>query len=58
MFLQAIAAKERGNELYKQKKFDDALKCYAEAIALNPQEMAFLSNRAGQFLAAQIMMQY
>lgn len=48
--LQALAAKEQGNELYKQKKFDEALKCYAIAFELYPQDMAFLSNRAGQFV--------
>lgn len=47
---QALAAKEQGNELYKQKKFDEALKCYATAFELYPQDMAFLSNRAGQFV--------
>jgi tetratricopeptide (TPR) repeat protein len=47
---QAVAEKEKGNEFYKQKKFDQALECYAKAAALNPQDMTFLSNRAGKWM--------
>ena len=43
-----MAAKEKGNELYKQKNFEEALKCYATAFELFPQDMTFLSNRAGE----------
>lgn len=32
----AIAWKEKGNELYKQKRYEDALRCYAEAVQLDP----------------------
>ena len=45
--LQAIAEKEKGNELYKQKKFEEALTHYDKAIELDPTEMLFLTNKAG-----------
>lgn len=45
--LQAIAEKEKGNELYKQKKFEEALTHYDKAIELDPSEMLFLTNKAG-----------
>jgi len=46
----AMAAKERGNTLYKAKKFDDAIAAYDEAIALDPTNMTFLSNKAAVYL--------
>merc|ERR1712038_2146117 len=45
----AIEAKERGNKLYKSKKFDDALAAYDEAIALDPTNMTFISNKAAVY---------
>ncbi len=33
---QALAIKQRGNELYKQQKFDEAIKCYEQAIQVCP----------------------
>jgi len=45
----AIEAKERGNKLYKSKKFDDALSAYDEAIALDPTNMTFISNKAAVY---------
>ena len=38
--------KEQGNQLYKDKKFDAALAAYDEAIAIDPTNMTFLSNKA------------
>ena len=43
--LEAIACKERGNALYKEKKFDDALAAYDEAFKIDP-NMMFLNNKA------------
>lgn len=39
-------AKQRGNAFYKQKKFDDAIACYNEAIEKDATNMSYLSNRA------------
>merc|ERR1712170_256928 len=48
----AIAAKEKGNKLYKSKKFDDALAAYDEAIALDPTNMTFISNKAAVYFTS------
>merc|ERR1712165_571960 len=48
----AIEAKERGNKLYKSKKFDDALAAYDEAIALDPTNMTFISNKAAVYFTS------
>lgn len=48
----AVAAKLKGNELYKAKKFDEALTSYDEAIALDPTNMTFVSNKAAVYFTA------
>ncbi len=45
----AVAAKLKGNELYKSKKFDEALAAYDEAINLDPTNMTFVSNKAAVY---------
>jgi len=45
----AIEAKEKGNDLYKKKQFDEALAAYNEAIALDPTNMTFLNNKAAVY---------
>lgn len=45
---QALKAKENGNTFYKSKNFDEALKCYTQASELDPTDMTFLSNKAGE----------
>jgi len=45
----AIRSKEKGNELYKAKKFNDALAAYDEAISLDSTNMTFLSNKAAVY---------
>jgi len=47
--LGSVKAKEKGNVLYKAKKFDEAIAAYDEAIALNPTNMTFLSNKAAVY---------
>ncbi|KAH3845447.1 hypothetical protein DPMN_087728 [Dreissena polymorpha] len=42
----AVAAKEKGNNAYKAKNFEEALKFYDEAIALDPSDMTYLNNKA------------
>ncbi|KAJ8575429.1 hypothetical protein ON010_g3779 [Phytophthora cinnamomi] len=39
-------AKQRGNALYKQKKFSEAIECYNEAIEKDATNMSFYSNLA------------
>lgn len=45
----ALAAKERGNALYKEKKFDEAIAAYDEAYSIEPNPI-FLSNKAAVFV--------
>lgn len=41
--------KELGNELYKKKEFDKAIEAYDEAIAIDPTNMTFYSNKAAVY---------
>jgi stress-induced-phosphoprotein 1 len=43
---KAVAAKERGNALYKEKKFEEAIAAYDEAFATDSTNMMFLNNKA------------
>jgi stress-induced-phosphoprotein 1 len=45
----AIRKKEEANALYKEQKFEEALASYDEAIALDPTNMLFLSNKAAVY---------
>jgi stress-induced-phosphoprotein 1 len=47
----AVTKKEEGNSLYKTKKFDEALAAYDEAVALDPTNMTFLSNKAAVYFS-------
>jgi len=46
---KAIVEKDKGNEFYKQKKFEEALAQYDKAIELDPTEMTFLTNKAAVY---------
>merc|ERR1712194_1008635 len=48
----AVECKVKGNELYKSKKFDEALAAYDEAIALDPTNMTFANNKAAVYFTA------
>lgn len=41
--------KEEGNELYKNKKFAEAIECYDAAIEFDPANMTYLSNKAAVY---------
>ncbi|RWS09046.1 stress-induced-phosphoprotein 1-like protein [Dinothrombium tinctorium] len=45
----ALREKEKGNELYKMRNFDEALKCYDAAFALDATDMTFLTNKAAVY---------
>ena len=43
--LEADKQKVRGNELMKEEKYEDALKCYDEAIRIDDQNAVYFCNR-------------
>jgi stress-induced-phosphoprotein 1 len=45
----AITAKEKGNNYYKNKQFNEAIAAYDEAISLDPTSMTFHSNKAAVY---------
>jgi len=47
---ESIKLKDKGNQLYKEKRFDEAHAAYDEAISLNPNNMTLLSNKAAVYL--------
>ncbi len=47
---EANEMKKKGNDLYKDKKFDEALAAYDQAIAIDPTNMTFHSNKAAVYL--------
>lgn len=46
---QADAHKQRGNTLMSAKKYDDAIQAYNDAIALDPTNPVYYSNRAAAY---------
>lgn len=46
----AVAAKERGNALYKEKNFEAALAAYDEAISLDNSAVLFRGNKAAVYI--------
>ena len=47
---RATEAKERGNALYKEKKFDDAIAAYDEAYNIDNTNMMYLNNKAAVYV--------
>jgi stress-induced-phosphoprotein 1 len=43
---QAEELKKKGNEVYKQRKFEEAVELYAQAAELDPDNMLLLTNKA------------
>ena len=46
---QAEELKLKGNESFKQKNFDEALKFYTQALEKNPNELTYYLNKAGVY---------
>jgi len=46
---KAMEAKKKGNALFMEKKFDEALAAYDEAIALDPANMTYIANKAAVY---------
>eukprot|EP00595_Chromulina_sp_UTEXLB2642_P000360 CAMPEP_0196761234 /NCGR_PEP_ID=MMETSP1095-20130614/397_1 /TAXON_ID=96789 ORGANISM="Chromulina nebulosa, Strain UTEXLB2642" /NCGR_SAMPLE_ID=MMETSP1095 /ASSEMBLY_ACC=CAM_ASM_000446 /LENGTH=561 /DNA_ID=CAMNT_0042110499 /DNA_START=16 /DNA_END=1701 /DNA_ORIENTATION=- len=47
---RAIAAKDKGNALYKEKKFLEAIAAYDEAISIDKTNITFYSNKAAVYI--------
>ena len=43
-----MAEKEQGNACYKKKDLDGAIEHYSKAIELDPTDITFRSNKAGE----------
>jgi tetratricopeptide (TPR) repeat protein len=50
---EAEAQKEQGNELFKTGAYEDAVKSYSRAIAVDPSCAVYYSNRAQAYLKVQ-----
>jgi len=48
--MDAIAAKERGNAFYKQKKFEEAIAAYDEAFSIDSTNITFINNKAAVYI--------
>ena len=48
--LQALEEKEKGNAAYKKREFTTALEHYDKAIELDPTNVTFLTNKAGEWV--------
>ena len=47
---KAEAAKNEGNEFFKQENWGDAVRCYSEAIRRNPKSAVYYSNRSVAYI--------
>jgi len=46
---EAVEYKNKGNEAYKAKDFEEALICYEEAIQRDPSELTYYTNKAAAY---------
>lgn len=47
---RALEAKDRGNKLYKERKFDEAIAAYDEAFGIDGTNMMFMNNKAAVYV--------
>ncbi|XP_069760260.1 RNA polymerase II-associated protein 3 isoform X3 [Narcine bancroftii] len=47
---KALAEKEKGNNYFKEGKYDEAMECYTRAMTMDPYNPVFPTNRAATFL--------
>jgi stress-induced-phosphoprotein 1 len=47
---KAEAAKNEGNEFFKQENWADAVRCYSEAVRRNPKSAVYYSNRSVTYI--------
>ena len=47
---KAIEAKDKGNAFYKEKKFDEALSAYDEAMEIDPTNIMIRNNKAAVYI--------
>lgn len=49
--MSAQSFKEAGNKALQEKRFDDAIEAYSQAIAVDPSDHVFFSNRSAAYLS-------
>lgn len=49
---KAAEFKNLGNEAFKNKKYEEAIQYFTQAIECNPNDHVFFSNRSGSYLNA------
>ncbi|XP_078273412.1 RNA polymerase II-associated protein 3 isoform X2 [Rhinoraja longicauda] len=47
---KALAEKEKGNDYFKDGKYEEAMECYTRAMTMDPYNPVFPTNRAATFL--------
>jgi tetratricopeptide (TPR) repeat protein len=47
---RSLEQKSQGNEYFKKRKWQESLKCYTQAIELNPTDATFYSNRSACYM--------
>ncbi|XP_051886414.1 RNA polymerase II-associated protein 3 [Pristis pectinata] len=47
---KALAEKEKGNNYFKEGKYDEAMECYTRAMTMDPYNPVFPTNRAATFI--------
>ncbi|XP_078075837.1 RNA polymerase II-associated protein 3 isoform X2 [Mustelus asterias] len=47
---KALSEKEKGNNYFREGKYDEAIDCYTRAMTMNPYNPVFPTNRASTFL--------